>query len=95
MVSKNCTDFVLNCAAVFKFCAFIVLQNAGGSRDASPPIANLDFIMVSKNCAHFVPKYAVIFKFRAACIPEISHKEILGARTNTIREQELIMQKGI
>ncbi len=76
IVPKNCANFMINCAAFFKFCAVQHFAECwGGFRRRQPPplpIANFDFIIVSKNCANFVLKCAVIFKFCAAPLPEIS-----------------------
>ncbi len=81
MVPKNGANFVLNCAAIFKFCAVQHFAECWGGlrRRQPPPIANFDFKIVSKNCANFVLRCTVIFKFCAVSPPEVSLKEVLRA----------------
>ncbi len=72
MVSKNCANFVMNCAAISKFALFIVLQNAGGEGWApETPIPQLR-ISTLKWCQKMVLNWAAIFKFCTASLPEIS-----------------------
>ncbi len=82
IVPKNCDNFVLNCAAIFKFCdvhLFVECCVRGElwKRQLPSPIANFYFKMVSNNFANFVLNCAAIFKFCAAPFPEISPKDAL------------------
>ncbi len=81
IVSKNCANFVLNRAAILKFCVAPLLEICPKDISrASTLIANFCYEMVSENCANLGLNCAAIFKLCAVPPPETSPKNVLKAR---------------
>ncbi len=65
---KKCTNFVLNCATILKFCADPLLDIF--PRKSQPPNCEFSLRNAVKNCVNFVLNCAAIFKFFPRDVPK-------------------------